>query len=152
MMRGNPFFGKTPIVAVAVLIGLLPLQRLCILCFMVSTCAGSNSPRNFNVKWIWSGAIHLTPSAIDRRSGAVVSSKYWIVSSGGLIAKNVRIRLFIPEITCVLVLTRIACIRYSTIYTSRSKYGIRLMPCCVRDAAQHVLSQHLKKRASIFRM
>jgi len=31
------------------------------------------------------------------------------------------------------------------------KYGIRLKPCCARDAALIVLSQHFKKWALVFR-
>jgi hypothetical protein len=32
------------------------------------------------------------------------------------------------------------------------KYGIRLKPCCVRDAAHNVLNQHFIKRVLLFRV
>jgi len=37
------------------------------------------------------------------------------------------------------------------ICTSLLKYGIRIIPCCVRDAAYNVLSQHFKQRVFTFR-
>ena len=37
-------------------------------------------------------------------------------------------------------------------YTAFLKYGIRLKPCCVRDAAHNVLNQHFIKWVLLFRM
>lgn len=122
-------------------------------CFSIdSTCLGIISPRNFNVRWIFSGFTHLTiGGSIFLYSLIFCASldKIWL---GRSMAIKHRIFYVIPlfprnslNYWLVDVLVRIICFFDNLInYTTYLKYGIKKIPCCVRDVAYKFWANTLK--------
>ncbi len=98
------------------------------------SCSGVASPRNFKVRWIFCGLTGLKPFFRSRLCLPVKSPRLACILAVNGTAMKERIKVVIFLIA-----------RLAPLYTFYLKHGISPLPCCARDAATSVLSQHVLK-------